>query len=111
MAQIVMYRGDKFPLSITVKDKSTGLPIDLVAASLKLTANKVINPTDISQQVFTVDGVIDADPTTGICEFVIDLTTVPFHSPLYYDIQYIDSSGYIRTIVKDTIVVQMDITK
>jgi len=107
-----MYRGDSYPISITISDSETGLAIDITGYSFKLTVNSDQNPTSITNQKFTVVGILDSDPTTGKVSFTpTSLNTDISPATYYYDIEMTDASNNIKTIAKSTFIILQDITK
>lgn len=107
-----MYRGDSYPIRLTLTDKTTKLPIDLTDCSLLFTVNTVAAPVDITTQVFQVAGAIGAPASTGLATFTpTALNTALDPGKYYYDIQLTDAAGNIRTVVKSTFTIRMDITK
>lgn len=110
--RITMHRGDSYPLQRTLKNNKTQAVIDLTGASFLLTVNKEENPTDDSNQLFQVAGVLNDDPTTGIVYFTptVENTNNPAIK-YWYDIQYTDAGGNIRTIAKGEFVITQDVTK
>ncbi len=106
------FRGDSYPIRIQIKDSNTELPIDLTGYLFKFTVNQIEDPSDIDTQLFTVDGILDADPTTGFVSFTpteTDTSIVP--GDYFYDIQMITDQGHKRTIHKNSFIVSQDITK
>ncbi len=109
---IKMYRGDSYPIVITISDSSTGSAIDITGYSFKLTVNSDQNPTSTANQQFTVDGVLDADPTTGKVSFTPTTTDTDITPGNYfYDIEMTDASGNVKTIAKSSFTISQDITK
>lgn len=112
MSQITYYRADQYPLVVTVKNAATGSPIDITGYTFKLTVNSEKKPADDSNQIWQLDGDLDADPTTG--RVVFDITDTQTDIPVrkyYYDIQMTTAGGDVRTIAKDVFEITMDITK
>jgi hypothetical protein len=108
---ITMYRGDSYPITLTLTDKATAAAIDLTGCTLLMTVDETENPTDDSTMLFEVEGALDADPETGKATFTplaADTATVGNY---FYDIQLTDADGNIRTVVKSTFVISQDITK
>lgn len=108
---ITIYRGDSYPIVLTIKDSATSLPLDLTSCSLLLTVDTLENPPDATTKVFQVVGVLDADPTTGVVVFTPTTADTAVAGDYYYDVQLTDADGNVRTIVKSTFTVTMDITK
>lgn len=111
---IEWYRGDSFPLELTIKDKATSEAIDISGYTFSLTVDTLTAPPDNTTKVFEVSGVVDGDQATntGKVSFTptaenTDLTPTTY----FYDVQMIDGSGNIRTIAKNKWKISQDITK
>lgn len=111
MSELTFYRGDSFPIVVTITDSRTSEPIDLDGYELKLSVSSTINPVDDSSLVFDVQGVIDNDTETGKVTFTPTSQNNGVAGSYYYDIQMIDSNSNIRTIVKAPYLIVQDITK
>lgn len=108
------FRGDTYPFVVTVKDKATGLPIDLTGATLHLSVNRKQNPANTSTELFKIAGVVDASPATGKVTFTPTSVGTDQTGTFYYDIQMVTGSGpgtRTRTIVKDEFIISQDLTK
>ena len=108
---ISLFRGDSYPIAFPLKYASTGLPLDLTGCSLLLTVDALPDPPDATTQVFQLTGVIDANPATGKVYFTPQITDTAAVGSYYYDVQLTDADGNIRTVVKSTLTIAMDITK
>ena len=108
--QITRYRGDTSADEFSIYNNTTGAPANLTGSSLVLTVNSVLNPTDVSQQLFQMVGVV-ADPPSGVVEFVPSTLQANNIGTYYFDIQLTDNAGVIRTLVKDVYEFVQDITK
>jgi len=92
-------RGDTFPFTITIK--SGGSAIDLTGfTSISLCVNGEKAPTDVTNQLFVIAGVLDATPTTGKVTFTFSEEQADNVGRFYYDIQGVDSGGHTRTFIK-----------
>jgi hypothetical protein len=112
LKKVEWYRGDSYPLEITVKDSATEAAIDITGYSFIMTVDTEKYPTDALTKLFDVAGVLDADPTTGKVSFTpTTIDTDQDVGTYYYDIQMTDVSGNIRTIVKNDFKIVQDITK
>ncbi len=112
IGELEIYRGDSYPLELTIKDKATKTVIDLTGYSFLMTVDTLQDPPDDSTKVFEITGVLDVDPTTGKVVFTpTALQTAIDPETYFYDVQMIDSSSNIRTIVKDKLKILQDITK
>lgn len=108
---ITMYRGDSYPITLTLTDGSTKLPIDLTGCSLMMTWDTLQDPPDDSTKIAEIVGVLDATPTSGKVTFTPSITDTATVGVFYYDVQSTDADGNVRTVVKSTVTVKMDITK
>jgi len=113
IGEIAWYRGDSYPVKLTIKDKTTSVEIDLTGYTFLLTVDSDKNPSDTSTKVFEVAGILEDQGTnTGEVTFTPTTSNTDL-SPLtyYYDIQMTDASGNIRTIAKNKWKITQDITK
>ena len=109
---ITWYRGDSFPIELTIKDKATGNAVDITGYAFKLTVDELQDPPDTSTKKFSVDGVLDGTPSTGKVAFTPSTTdTAILPADYYYDVQMTDASSNIRTIAKYKFTISQDITK
>lgn len=108
---ITMYRGDSYPITLTLTDKTSGASINLTGCTLLMTVDSLAEPPDDTTKLFEVSGVLDADPTTGKATFTPTSTHTATPGSYFYDVQLTDADGNIRTVVKSTFVVSQDITK
>ena len=112
IGDIEWYRGDSYPLELTIKNKETKVIIDLTGYAFSLTVDTLQDPPDDTTQVFEVPGVLDIDPTLGRVSFTPTVLQTAIDAKGYfYDVQMTDSSGNIRTIVKNKWKILQDITK
>jgi hypothetical protein len=109
--KISLFRGDSYPLAFTLKNAGTGTAVDLTGCTLLLTVDTLADPPDDTTQVFQLTGELDADPTTGKVYFTPDTTDTATVGTYYYDVQLTDADSNIRTVVKSTLTISMDITK
>ena len=101
LGDILWYRGDSYPLTMTIKDKKTKEVVPLTGYSFKLAVDPQQDPVDDSEQIFQVDGVLDGDPTTGRVSFTPTSLQTDFGKGSYwFGIQMIDASGNVKTIAK-----------
>jgi len=112
IGEIDWYRGDSYPLELTIKDKATGMVIDITGYSFLLTVDTLQSPPDDTTKVFDVVGVLNGDPTTGKVSFtptVTDTNKTP--GSYFYDVEMTDASSNIRTIAKSKWKMLQDISK
>jgi hypothetical protein len=108
------FRGDSYPIAITVKDNLTGEPIDLAGATLTMTVDRRENPTDDTTKVFTISGATQTPTSSGRVLFTPTTSNSANIGNFFYDIQMSTGSGpstIIRTIVKSKFFITQDITK
>lgn len=108
---ISLYRGDSYPIAFTLKDAATSAPMDLTGCSLLLTVDTLAEPPDATTKVFQLPGVLDAVPVTGKVYFTPTTAHTATVGSYFYDVQLTDADGNIRTVVKSTLAIVMDITK
>ena len=112
LKKITWYRGDSYPIEITIKNKETEAAIDLTDYSFKLTVDEIENPTDSATKLFDVVGALDADPATGKVSFTPTESDTDLDvGTYYYDVQMIDGSSHKRTIAKNEFEIVQDISK
>lgn len=112
---IEWYRGDSYPLEITIKDKATSLPIDLTGYTFLFTVNSEQNPMDGTNQLFQIAGVVDPDQALNIGKVsftpeIADTATANIGT-YYYDIELSYAVDRPRTIKKAKFKIVQDITK
>jgi hypothetical protein len=113
LGDIEMTRADSYPLILTIKSKSTSLPIDLTGYAFKLTVNSDKDPIDVTNQIFQVAGVVDPDQVanTGKVSFTPTSADTATVGKFYYDIQW-TVGGTVRSWnEKKKFTVKQDITK
>lgn len=107
---ITMFRGDSYPIIINVRQN--GVAMDLTDCTFKMTVDSLQNPPDDTTLLFELIGALSATPTDGTVEFTPTTTNTDLDvGKYYYDVEMTDSEGNIRTILKSTFSIQMDITK
>jgi hypothetical protein len=113
LGDIEMTRGDSYPLTLTVKSKSTGLPIDLTGYAFLLTVNSEKDPTDITHQIFQVIGIVDIDQVAnkGKVAFTPTSANTVTVGKFYYDIQWTVGSIIRSWNEKKKFTIKQDITK
>ena len=105
------YRGDTYKHLLVIQD-SNGNPIDITGYSFILTINKERDPTDGSNIVLTMTGVIEdaAEGKVALQPALNDINAADIGS-WYFDIQQTDGAGDIRTLVKGRYDILQDISK
>jgi hypothetical protein len=111
---ITMYRGDSYPLALTIKDKDTSEEIPLTGYSFIMTVDTLKLPPDDTTKVFEVAGLVDVDQVNNPGRVTFTPTTEQTNIDIkkyYYDVQMTDANGNIRTIAKNEFKIVQDITK
>jgi hypothetical protein len=101
-------RGDTYPIEITVL--SDGVALDITGASFLLTVDPAKEPTDATNNLCQLTGVI-TDAPTGAVSFTPTANQMDAVGKYFFDIQMTDASGAIRTIDAGKFVLKQDITK
>jgi hypothetical protein len=113
LSDIEFYRGDTYPLTLTISDSVTGLPVDISAYTFTLTVDSVSEPEDGSTVIFSLTGTVDPNQVVnkGKVVFTPSEENNSLVGVYYYDIQ-MEKTGYVKTIKKGyTYSVIQDITK
>jgi len=101
LGDIDWYRGDSYPLTMTIKNKETKEVVPLAGYTFQLAVDPLQNPVDDSDQVFSVAGVIDVDPNTGKVSFTPTSLQTDFGKGLFwFGIQMTNAVGHVKTIAK-----------
>jgi len=108
MTAITRKRGDTYPLEFTIK--GDGVPLNITSCTFKLTVDSRKDPTDETTKLFTWIGSIVSAPA-GTVQFLPILADVDHVGKFYFDLQMIDSAGFIITVEKDKWTFEQDITK
>lgn len=110
MAEIKVFRGDSYPLSFVLTNKTTGLPVPITGWSFVMTVSAEKDPVDTTNQKFSVTATID-DAALGKFSFLPTEANNSEVGKFYYDIHYTNASGHKRTISKDKYTITQDIGK
>ena len=112
MSDITYYRNDREPIRVTIRSKSTLLPIDISAKIFVLTVDPAENPTDNANNLVALVGTIE-DASNGIALFTPGAADMDFTPGDYwYDVQMEDAGGSNRrTVVKARFYHKQDISK
>lgn len=106
------YRGDTQRYKLTLKDATTGSPIDITGATIWFTMKPAISDDDtnaiIQKQVTT-----HTDAVNGITEVVLTNADTQNLSlgTYYYDFQYVAANGDVKTILTGKVKVLGDVTR
>ena len=105
-------RGDAPTFNFTFKDKATGALIDITGYTFLLTADPEEDPIDGANNLWQLTGAIIGAGINGKVQFALTSSqTDQLPAVYYYDVQWIDGSGDIRTVIKGPIEFKQDITK
>ena len=102
-------RGDTTSYFLDLVDDSKQ-PLDITGASATFSVSQEREP-DTASYVFQITGSISGDPLAGQFEFPFTATEANNNGKFYFDIQYINSGGKIRTVKYGVIIFGQDITK
>jgi len=103
---ICLTRGDTKPFGFTLLDED-GNARDLTGHSYELTVNTESDPSDATNEVFTVTGVVSSNTVS----FNLSTSEADQLGTLFYDFQETDPSADIFTIAKGEIEWRQDINK
>lgn len=109
---ITVYRGDNWPLVITVKNKTTGAAINVTGFQFMLTVDRKENPTTVPSptKVFEVAGVV-TNGAAGQVTFTPSSVNHASVGNFFYDIQMTNTQNNVKTIAKGNYTITQDITK
>ena len=111
MPNITVYRGDNWPLLITVKNAATGAVINITGYQFVLTVDRKENPpTPSTTMVFDIDGVL-TDAANGQVTFTPSSVNHSTVGNFYYDIQMTNTQNNKKTIAKGQYIISQDISK
>jgi len=106
-------RGDTAPFTITLTDGTN--PIDVTGFSFKLAVDPSATPTDNTNNLFELsvgDGITLTDPSNGVLTVTLSVLRADQTPGIYfYDLEWTDGSGFIRTVLTGEWEVQQDISK
>jgi len=106
-------RGDTAPFTITITDGTS--PIDITGFTFKLAVDPEVDPVDATNNLFELtvgDGITLTTPLSGL--LTIDLTTLRADQTpevYFYDLQWTDLSGAIRTVLFGQWEIVQDVSK
>jgi hypothetical protein len=106
--EICRKRGDTYPIEITVKDKKTGLVLDVTGNTFTLSVSEEDAPIGAAY-AFQSTGTI-TDAVNGVVEFAITASDANRVGVFYFDVEM--AAGTIKTtILGGTFSLFQDITK
>lgn len=111
-ASFSMYRGDTAAIGMSfVKKEDDSLAYDLTNLTLTITANTDQNPTDDTNELWSVAMTVTS-AAGGLAEFSLNATQADMTPGTYFfDVESINGSGGIKTIYKGSFIVRQDINK
>ena len=112
VVNIIRTRGDTFPVRFTLVD-AAGVAVDITGfTGFLLTVDPSSEPTGPGNNLFQSIGAIVGAPTAGVFEYPISLVDSDQTPEVYfYDAQFTDAGGSIRTISRGKWTVEQDVTK
>jgi len=95
-------RGDTRPIRLRIKDPETGSYLDLTGSTFKMVVDPEQSPADGTNNIASIDGVIDPDQVTNIgrVSFTPTTTDTDHVGTFYYEVQMIDTAGHVITLHK-----------
>lgn len=108
MTDITRKRGDTYAIEFVVKNDD--VVVDITDCTFLLTVDPAKTPTDATNNLFQLTGVI-IDAPAGTVAFTPTAEQVDHIGKFFYDIQMTNAAGAIRTITKAKFVLEQDITK
>lgn len=103
-------RGDNDSKRFVIKDV-TGAVVDISGFSFIMTVNSEKSPVNQVNQKFTIVGNITDGPNGKVSFTPAFLDTADLLGCFFYDIEQIDLSAQIKTLVKGRVFIEQDITK
>jgi len=93
-------RGDTRPIRLRIKDPETGSYLDLTGSTFKMVIDPEQAPADGTNNIASIDGVIDPDQVENIgrVSFTPTITDTDHVGTFYYEVQMIDASGHVVTL-------------
>lgn len=111
MQSFETYRGDDFVINLTFKTSAGAVQV-ITGWTIFFTAKKNKGLGDTDDGVVRVAGVITGDGSTGIATVTLGSgTTGGMLGSYYYDIQYKDLSGTIKTVMEGVLTFKEDVTR
>lgn len=104
------FRGDDITINLAFKD-ADGVAQDITGWTTFMTIKSSIDDPDVDA-VFQEDVTIHDSPADGLTHFTItDADSDALVGDYVYDIQYKDSTGLIKTVMKGTFTFVKDVTR
>ena len=108
---ICRVRGDTDSFTVSLVDASA-VAIDLTGSTVVLTVDPSNEPGDALANLFTLTGALSGTPTDGVVTFTLtalDADQVP--ETYFYDVEWTNAGGVIKTVLRGTFTFEQDITK
>lgn len=111
-AKLCRKRGDTYPIVVQVKDAETGAVVPLTSDTFLLTVDPSPAPADDGANLFQLVGTI-VDAPNGKVRFgpLSDPQSDQVPSTYFYDVEWTNPGGDVRTILQGEWEVEQDITK
>lgn len=103
-------RGDTFPWTMTFTNESNGAPVDLTGTTVQITLNTQPDPTDITNQIWQINGVLSGTPTDGVVTFTLTAAQADHLGVYFYDVQRVIGLDK-KTLVEGSFEFTQDINK
>jgi len=103
-----IYRGDDKIYELTVKDKQTGLVVDITGCTITMTWREHPDGSIFLQRNFTL-----TDPTNGVAEIEIlaaDTQSLTEKKEFFFDVYILKPTGKGETLLKGKFIVELDVT-
>ncbi|MFB9654776.1 hypothetical protein [Pseudarthrobacter oxydans] len=105
---LTIVRGDDETILITVSQN--GSPVDITGSTLFFTAKQTATDAD-ADAVISAENSSHTDAAGGVSFIALTHTLTSVEPSTYhYDIQWVDDSGNVKTILKGKLTVEQDIT-
>lgn len=102
-------RGDTTSYFLDLTDGNRQ-PLDITGGSATFSVSAQREP-DAAAYTFQITGIISGDPLNGRFEFPFTTTEANNSGKFFFDIQYINSAGKVRTVKSGILIFSQDITK
>ena len=102
-------RGDTFPFTVVLKSGTTA--IDITGFAIVMTVDPSDEPTTNTNNLFQASGVVTDGPAGKVTFTLTSGQADQTPGDYFYDMQYTDGAGAIRTFAKGTYQVIQDVTK
>ncbi len=105
-------RGDNHPIQFTIKDDAVPpVAINIAGFSFRLVVDPENDPADAANNILDLAGVL-TDAGNGVVEFqptAVQMDITP--DTYFHEVQMIDGSTKIRTVVEGKFIIDQDIAK